>query len=46
METEADTIGVACPFCNLMIGDGIGTKQAAVKAKDMVELGWESLGKG
>ncbi len=45
LETQADTIAVACPFCNLMMEDGIGTKQAAVKAKDVAELVWESLGK-
>ncbi len=45
METQADTIAVACPFCNLMMEDGIGAKQAAVKAKDVAELVWESLGK-
>ena len=46
METQADTIAVACPFCNLMMEDGIGAKQAQVKAKDVAELVWESLGKG
>ena len=46
METQADTIAVACPFCNLMMEDGIGAKQAPVKAKDVAELVWESLGKG
>lgn len=45
METQADTIAVACPFCNLMMEDGIGAKQAQVKAKDVAELVWESLGK-
>jgi len=45
METGADTIAVACPFCNLMMDDGIGAKQANVKARDVAELVWESLGK-
>jgi len=45
METGADTIAVACPFCNLMMDDGIGAKQAPMKAKDVAELVWESLGK-
>lgn len=44
-ETQADTIAVACPFCNLMMEDGIGAKQANIKAKDVAELVWESLGK-
>jgi hypothetical protein len=29
-----------------MMEDGIGAKQVAVKAKDVAELVWESLGKG
>ena len=45
MEVQADTIAVACPFCNLMMDDGIGAKQAPIKAKDVAELVWESLGK-
>ncbi len=45
LETQADTIAVACPFCNLMMEDGIGAKQAQLKAKDVAELVWESLGK-
>ncbi len=45
METGADTIAVACPFCNLMMDDGIGAKGAQVKARDVAELVWESLGK-
>lgn len=45
METGAQTIAVACPFCNLMMEDAIGTKQVAVKTKDVAELVWESLDK-
>jgi len=45
METGATTIAVACPFCNLMMEDAIGTKQVAVKTKDVAELIWESLDK-
>ncbi|MFO0750045.1 MAG: (Fe-S)-binding protein [Myxococcota bacterium] len=45
LETQADTVAVACPFCNLMFQDGIGTKQVALKAKDIAELALESLGR-
>jgi Fe-S oxidoreductase len=45
METEADTIAVACPFCNMMMEDGIGAKQVQVKSRDIAELVFESLGK-
>ncbi len=44
LETKADTIAVACPFCNLMMADGIGTKGVEVKSKDIAELVLESLG--
>lgn len=43
METGATAIAVACPFCNLMMEDAIGTKQVPVKTKDVAELVWESL---
>ncbi|MFT7582260.1 MAG: Fe-S oxidoreductase [Myxococcota bacterium] len=43
METEADTIAVACPFCHIMMEDGIGTKGAAVQSKDVALLVLESL---
>jgi Fe-S oxidoreductase len=43
VETGAETIAVACPFCNLMMNDAIGTKQIAVQTRDVAELVWESL---
>ncbi|MCC6623226.1 MAG: (Fe-S)-binding protein [Deltaproteobacteria bacterium] len=45
LETGADTVAVACPFCNLMFVDGTGTKQTPLKTKDIAELTLESLGK-
>lgn len=44
LETGADTVAVACPFCNLMMEDGIGAKQAPMKSRDIAELVLESLG--
>jgi len=45
LETGADTVAVACPFCNLMFADATGTKQAPLKTKDIAELTLESLGR-
>ena len=44
LETSPDTVAVACPFCNMMMEDAIGAKQAPLKSKDIAELVYESLG--
>ncbi len=46
LETEADTVGVSCPFCLQMFEEGIGSKDAqdTRRAKDLLELLDESLG--
>ncbi len=44
-QTGAQTVAVACPFCNMMFEDAIGAKQSEVKTKDIAELVWESLDK-
>ena len=46
LETEADTVGVSCPFCLQMFEEGIGTKEAQDnhQAKDLLEILDESLG--
>ena len=46
LETEADTVGVSCPFCLQMFEEGIGTKQVqdSRQAKDLLEILDESLG--
>ena len=48
LETEADTVGVSCPFCLQMFVEGIGSNEAAggKRAKDLLELLDESLGPG
>ncbi len=40
LEVKPDTIATACPYCLMMIGDGINEKGAgeSVKAKDIAEL--------
>lgn len=46
LETKADTIAVACPFCMTMMSDGIKNKEKedSVKVKDLAELIAESEG--
>jgi Fe-S oxidoreductase len=45
METQPDTIAVACPFCHLMMADGINEKSIeGVKTRDIAQLIADSLG--
>ena len=46
LETKADTIAVACPFCMTMMSDGVKNKEkeGEVKVKDLAELIAESEG--
>ena len=48
LETEADTVGVSCPFCLQMFEEGIGSKglENEKRAKDLLEILDESLGQG
>ena len=47
METKADTIAVACPFCNVMMSDGVNELGIeGVKTRDIAELVAESVGVG
>ena len=45
LETEAETVGVSCPFCLQMMEEGIGAKGADgdKKAKDLLEILAQSL---
>lgn len=45
LETKADTIAVACPFCMTMMSDGVKNKEkeASVQVKDLAELIEESI---
>jgi Fe-S oxidoreductase len=38
LETDADTIAVACPFCLLMLTDGVKKYTEEVKAFDIAEI--------
>jgi heterodisulfide reductase subunit D len=46
LETQADTIAVACPFCMTMMSDGIKNKEkeGSVQVRDLAELIAESEG--
>ena len=46
LDTQADTVGVSCPFCLQMFEEGIGSKEAqgTKRAKDLLEILDESLG--
>ena len=46
IETKADLVATACPYCLAMFEDGLKTKEVeeTVKAKDLSELVLESLG--
>ena len=46
LETKADTIAVACPFCMTMMSDGVKNKEkeSTVKVRDLAELIAESEG--
>ncbi len=44
MEKSPDTIAVGCPFCHMMLKDGVNEKQVeGVQTKDIAELVSESL---
>jgi Fe-S oxidoreductase len=40
LDTTSDIIAVACPFCNIMISDGVKSKENDIKTKvaDIAEL--------
>ena len=46
LETKADTIAVACPFCMTMMSDGVKNKEkeSEVQVKDLAELIAENSG--
>jgi Fe-S oxidoreductase len=45
VDTGAETVAVACPFCTTMLEDGIGAVQGnrKVQVKDVAELLWASV---
>lgn len=43
LATGADTVAVACPFCLLMLGDGVADQQQKLKVRDIAEILEEAL---
>ncbi len=45
LETQPDTIAVSCPFCMIMLGDGLKAKNAeeTVQLLDVVEMVGNSI---
>lgn len=41
--TGAKTVAVACPFCMVMLRDGLAARDATVEVKDIAELLVEAL---
>lgn len=46
LDTKADVIGTACPFCMTMMTDGVKAKEASesVRVKDIAEILFEAVG--
>ncbi|MCH7728784.1 MAG: (Fe-S)-binding protein, partial [Planctomycetes bacterium] len=45
LESGAQEVIVACPFCLTMIGDGLAAQDGGIQAKDIAELLVEALDK-
>ena len=43
-ETGADTLAVACPYCTIMLDDGVRTSGRELRVADVATLLAESLG--
>jgi Fe-S oxidoreductase len=44
-DTGCDTVAVACPFCSIMVKDGLDAVGADMDVKDVAELLWEQIQK-
>lgn len=43
LEQQPQTIATACPYCAVMVGDGLGALNSTVASKDIAELVAEAL---
>ena len=41
--SEADTVAVGCPFCLIMLGDGMAAAKPEVQVRDIAEVLAESV---
>ena len=46
VSTGADTLGVACPYCLIMLDDGARDKGGAIEVVDLAQVLDRSLGEG
>ena len=42
-ETGCDTVAVGCPFCSVMVKDGLDAVGAEMEVLDVAELLWEQI---
>ena len=42
-ETGCDTVAVGCPFCSVMVKDGLDAVGAEMEVMDVAELLWEQI---
>jgi Fe-S oxidoreductase len=42
-ETGCDTVAVGCPFCSIMVKDGLDTVGSEMDVKDVAEILWEQI---
>ena len=42
-ETGCDTVAVGCPFCSVMVKDGLDAVGADMEVLDVAELLWEQI---
>ena len=42
-ETGCDTVAVGCPFCSIMVKDGLDSVGAEMEVMDVAELLWEQI---
>ena len=42
-KTDADIIAVSCPFCMMMLEDGVKTAEIQMEVKDIIELVWQAV---
>jgi Fe-S oxidoreductase len=41
--TGCDTVAIGCPFCSVMVKDGLDTVGSEMDVKDVAELLWEQI---
>ena len=42
-KTGADTVAIGCPFCSVMVKDGLDSIGCEMDVKDLAEVLWEKI---